>query len=179
VFRALMRAMAEPGRIETLPRRPRPPAPLAPAADALVRALCDGDVSLWLSPAVARPEAADHLRFHSEARIVAAAHEAAFAVIDAGELDIAAFPAGTPAYPDRGATVIVQCGSLSGGPELALSGPGIAAIAPFAVQGLPADFPAQAMANRGRFPCGIDLIFVEGDRFLALPRSARIIPERR
>jgi alpha-D-ribose 1-methylphosphonate 5-triphosphate synthase subunit PhnH len=177
VFRALMRAVSEPGRIEALPQKLKAPAPVMPAAASLVLALCDADTTLWLSPSMALPGAAEFLRFHSDARLAGASCEAAFAIVQSVELSLSMFGAGTPAYPDRGTTVIVQCPSLTGGPKLALAGPGIAATAAFSVDGLPADFVMQAKANRARFPIGVDLVFVSGGRLIALPRSTRILTE--
>lgn len=179
VFRAVMRAMAEPGRIETLTLRLAPPAPITPATAGVVLALCDADTRLWLSPAMATPAASGYLGFHSDARLAAAPGEAAFAVVEAPELALGLFDVGTPAYPDRGATVIVQCPSLTDGPRLTLAGPGIAAAAAFASAGLPADFVAQLRANRARFPLGVDLIFTAGNQLAALPRSTRILAEER
>jgi alpha-D-ribose 1-methylphosphonate 5-triphosphate synthase subunit PhnH len=189
-FRRLMEAMARPGLIVSLDSPTQapaqlaidPPTPLAPAAAEALVALCDVEVTLWLSPAFAG--VADWLRFQTDARMAARASDAAFALVAASELDLAAFNPGTPAYPDCGATVVVQCPSLrdgpslSDGPALTLAGPGIAATQRFAVAGLPGDFVAQAAANRRRFPLGVDLIFASGAQIVALPRSTRILEGR-
>ncbi len=176
VFRAIMRALAEPGRIETLPIALEPPAPLGLAAAAAVLTLCDFETSLWLSHAHAA--AARYLRFHTDVRLTPDAEAAAFALLDAGELQLGDFSPGTPAYPDRGATLIIACPSLSGGPALTLAGPGVAGTARFAIAGLPADFPAQWAANRARFPQGVDCLFTCGPDLVALPRSTRILEAR-
>lgn len=175
-FRRIMDAMARPGLIVSVDAAHDAPQLLAPAAAAALVTLCDFETSLWLSPRFA--EAAAWLRFQTDARIAAEAGDAAFALVEAGELDLAAFHPGTPAYPDRGATVVVQCPSLAGGPELTLAGPGIASTERFKVAGLPAGFAAQARANRQRFPLGVDLIFACGPDILALPRSTRILEAR-
>jgi alpha-D-ribose 1-methylphosphonate 5-triphosphate synthase subunit PhnH len=175
-FRAIMRAMAQPGRIETIPGRGGAPAPLAPAgAEALVT-LCDFETSLWIAPDLAA--SAQWLRFETGARIAAAQMDAAFALCAAKDLDLSQFSIGTAAYPDRGATIVVQCPALEGGPSLTLAGPGIAATSDFAVAGLPEGFADQSRANHARFPLGVDLVLVSGERLLALPRSTRILEAR-
>lgn len=175
VFRAIMRALAEPGRVETLPVALEPPAPLGLAAAAAALALCDFETSLWLSPA--HSAAARYLQFHTDVRLAPQA-AAAFALLHAGELRLGDFNPGTPAYPDRGATLIVECPSLSDGHAVTVAGPGVAGTARFAVAGLPTDFPAQWMANRGRFPQGVDCLFTCGAQLVALPRSTRIVEGR-
>lgn len=175
-FRRIMDAMARPGLIVNLDLSLDAPAPLMPAAAEVLVTLCDFETSLWLSPRVAA--ASDWLRFQTDSRIAPQSRAAAFALIEAQELDLTLFATGTPSYPDRGATVLVQCHALTGGPELTLAGPGIAATAPFAVQGLPDNFALQARANRALFPLGVDLVFVSGSTVLALPRSTRILEAR-
>ncbi len=175
-FRTLMRAMSEPGLIETMPGAHLCPAPLMPAAAAVLTTLCDFETSLWVAPELSA--ASDWLRFETDARLVAHPLEAAFSLVTAQALDLAQFPAGDPAYPDRGATIIVQCPALAGGPEHMLAGPGIAATRRFAVAGLPDGFAAQAKANQALFPLGVDLIFVSGDALTALPRSTRMLETR-
>jgi alpha-D-ribose 1-methylphosphonate 5-triphosphate synthase subunit PhnH len=175
-FRAIMRAMSRPGRIETMSARVTAPAPLMPAAAAALVTLCDFETSLWIAPGL--QAASDWLRFETDARIVSFPMEAGFALCEASELDLLLFPPGTPAYPDRGATLIVQCPALEGGPALTLAGPGIAATVSFSVSGLPAGFSSQLRANRELFPLGVDLVFVSGERLLALPRSSRILEAR-
>lgn len=173
VFRKVMRALGEPGRVERLGVDLAAPSPLEPAAAAIVLTLCDFETSLWLAPPF--EGAASYLRFHTDTRLETDAGRAAFALVDAASLDLSRFHAGTAAYPDRGATVIVQCLALDGGPELTLAGPGIAATARFAVAGLPADFAEQLRRNRAQFPLGVDMIFVCGADIVALPRSTRVM----
>jgi alpha-D-ribose 1-methylphosphonate 5-triphosphate synthase subunit PhnH len=175
-FRAIMRAMSQPGRIETLSGHSSAPPPLMPAAAAALVTLCDFETGLWVAPGLSA--ACGWLRFETGARLVAEPSQAGFALCEAGERDLSQFHAGTPTYPDRSATLIVQCPALEGGPALTLAGPGIAATASFSVAGLPADFSAQLRTNRALFPLGVDLLFASGDRLLALPRSTRILEAR-
>lgn len=177
-FRALLAAMSEPGRIVTLESElPTPPAPLAPAAYALALSLFDFETPVWLDPAMATPAVAHSLRFHCGCPIVGSPGEAAFALVadPAGLPPLASFAQGTPEYPDRSTTLILQVASLAAGiPGLRLAGPGIASVAHLRVEGLPAAFWDQVRANRKRFPLGVDLILVERDRAAALPRSTAV-----
>lgn len=179
-FRVVMRAMANPGRIETLAPRLAAPAPLAAATAGILLTLCDFETRFWLSPALgSNPAVADYIRFHADARQTDRADEAQFAVVMADALDLTMFHQGVAAYPDRSTTVIVQCPALQGGPWRCIAGPGIAVTALFEVAGLPDDFDAQVAANRARFPLGADLILVCDDSLVALPRTTRIIGEAR
>ncbi len=75
------------------------------------------------------------------------------------------FAIGTPAYPDRSATLIVEVAALA--PEGArLSGPGIRDQARLNLPEV-----AAFRANRALFPQGVDLFLTCGTRLAALPRS--------
>ncbi|PIK69245.1 phosphonate C-P lyase system protein PhnH, partial [Methylobacterium frigidaeris] len=110
VFRAVMDALARPGTIRPLVPVLAPPAPLTAELAAVALALADSDAALWLDAALARSQAVtDFLRFHTGARITEDPAEAAFALIsDAAACpDFGAFAQGTPAYPDRSATLVL------------------------------------------------------------------------
>jgi len=176
VFRVAMNAMARPGRQLPLPPSLAPPPPLASTAAALLLALCDFETPVWLDPPLADGRGvAEFLRFHTGARLVQSASDAVFAVIaDAARVPpLASFQQGTPEYPDRSATLILQVDELR---EFGwrLEGPGIPGHTLFSAGPLPPDFPAQARGNRGRFPCGVDIMFAASDAVAALPRSTRV-----
>ncbi|MEM6488745.1 MAG: phosphonate C-P lyase system protein PhnH, partial [Pseudomonadota bacterium] len=148
------------------------PAGVSPAAAALVLLMADPDTPIWLdAPAEA---ALPWILFHTGAPRVAAPGEAALAL---GRWDalmpLDAWAQGTPEYPDRSATLIVEVAALTGGPALALSGPGIRdsqAISPL----LPAGAAAALAANAARFPLGVDLFLAAGAQVMGLPRSTRV-----
>lgn len=167
-FRAALDAMARPGRIVTLAGA-TPPAALSPAAGALLLALADAETPLWLAPSSATRPALDWIAFHVGAPAAARA-DAAFALGSWAELaPIEDFPNGTPDYPDRAATLIVELDRLT--PKGAtLCGPGVAGTAALS---LPDDLAA-ARAARGPFPLGIDLFFTAGSLAAALPRSTTL-----
>jgi alpha-D-ribose 1-methylphosphonate 5-triphosphate synthase subunit PhnH len=176
-FRAVLTAMAEPGRIMRLELALEPPRPLGLAAAAIALSLFDGDTPLWCDPA-SRP-AAPSLRFHTGAPLVEAPERARFALIaDPGTApSLAAFDAGSDEYPDRSATLIVAVARLGAGETLSLRGPGIPERRSFAVAGLPTGFRSEWRANHARFPRGIDVVLTAGDRLACLPRSVQIIEE--
>lgn len=176
-FRAVLGAMAEPGRILEVDVALTPPRPLGLAAAAVALSLLDGDTPLWLD--AASRAAAPSLRFHTGAPIVEAPERARFALItDAAQLpSLAAFDAGSDEYPDRSASLIVAVAALGRGETFTLRGPGIATTRALAAAGLPAGFRAEWRANRARFPRGIDLILTAGDRIACLPRSVDIFEE--
>jgi alpha-D-ribose 1-methylphosphonate 5-triphosphate synthase subunit PhnH len=107
--------------------------------------------------------------FHCGAPVVGAA-DCAFAVGPwEALLPLGRFRAGTPDYPDRSATLIVEVGQLA--PEGAqLTGPGIKGEARLS---LPEPM-APLRENAQRFPLGVDLFLACGSRVAALPRSTRI-----
>ena len=74
------------------------------------------------------------------------------------------FPQGTPEFPDRAATLIVEVETLQGNTRL--TGPGIRHEARLFVPD-----PEALSLNRELFPCGVDLFLTCGGRLAGLPRS--------
>jgi len=173
VFRTVLTALAEPGRVLPLALDCAPPACLDPAAAAILLALADGDTPFWLDPALA--EADDYIRFHTGAPSVAACGAALFAVaVAANRPPLAALQAGTAEYPDRSATLILTVSGLDEGESWQLSGPGIAGVRRCTVAGIDDGFAAEWRRHRARFPLGVDVVFAAGDRILGLPRGTRL-----
>lgn len=173
IFRTLLTALSEPGRVLDLPICCAPPEGLDPAAMAAVLALCDGDTPLWLD-AAARA-AAPYIRFHTGAPIVAGMGDALFLLAEARHRPpLALLRPGTPEYPDRSATLILAVEELREGEGWRLSGPGIAGARRLAVPDVDEGFAAEWRANHARFPLGVDIIFAARDRVAALPRSTRL-----
>lgn len=177
-FRAVLDAMARPGRIATLPIRLTPPAPLSPAAAAMCLTLLDHDTPLWRDPAAAGEAVAAFLRFHTGAPLASASDAAAFALIaDAAAMPpLSAFDTGDDAYPDRAATLIVEVAGLGVGDRFALEGPGIDGKGELAVVGLPPRFWAERERLTPIFPRGIDVVLTHGEQIAALPRTAVAAP---
>ncbi len=177
-FRALLDAMAHPGRIVPLVAElPEPPTPMAAAAFALALTLLDHETPVWLGPSLHGPAVADGLRFHCGCPITADPATAAFAFAvpeEVGRLD--RFAQGTADYPDRSTTLVLQVGALAGeGPRaMRLTGPGIETAHMLFVPDVPDQLWAELAANADRFPLGVDLVLVAGGLIAALPRSTRV-----
>jgi alpha-D-ribose 1-methylphosphonate 5-triphosphate synthase subunit PhnH len=176
IFRAVLEAMARPGRIVDVPHPPAAPPPLDPATAGVCLTLVDFETPLWLDSAVGTPEVVEYLRFHCGARIAKAPERATFALVVAPRpaLDLHGFEQGTDEEPERSATVIVQVAGLSRDGGCCLTGPGIAGEAWLRADGLTPAFWASVRDNHAGFPRGVDLVLVAGTRLAALPRSTRV-----
>jgi alpha-D-ribose 1-methylphosphonate 5-triphosphate synthase subunit PhnH len=176
IFRAVLEAMARPGRVVEVPATAEVPPPLDPAAAAVCLALVDLETPLWLDGPARTAEVLEYVRFHCGAPVVDAPGAARFAlVVDASSAPpLAAFAQGTDEEPERSATVILQVAELAAGQGSRLAGPGIAGEARLRVEGLTAAVWSQLRDNHAAFPRGIDLVLVAGSRLAALPRTTRV-----
>jgi alpha-D-ribose 1-methylphosphonate 5-triphosphate synthase subunit PhnH len=177
VFKAVMMAMARPGTIRTLPCTVPAPGPMSPGAAAIAIALCDFETPVWLDHDLrASAQVVAFMRFQTGAPVVDAQGAAAFAYVsDARRLDgFEGFAQGTAEYPDRSTTIVIAVDGIETGSGWTLRGPGIDGVARLAVGLLPAGFPGWLDVNRSYFPCGVDIVFVAGDRIAAIPRSTSI-----
>lgn len=160
-FRAIMQAIARPGMVHDLTA----PAPegLSPAAAATLLVLADATTPVWTA------KGRDWIVFHTGAPIAEERGAAAFAVGAWDDLaPLEDWPIGTPDYPDRSATLIVEVSTMAGsGPRL--TGPGIETEAR-----LPLPDPAALARNAALYPLGVDLILTCSSSVAALPRSIRI-----
>jgi alpha-D-ribose 1-methylphosphonate 5-triphosphate synthase subunit PhnH len=174
LFRAVLNALSQPGRIVTLPNPPAGPGGISLAAAAFLLTLVDRDTPLWLAAEVDSRPVRDFVRFHTGAAIVADRAAAVFAVLahDAASFD--GFAIGTDAYPDRSATLLIEVPVLGAGSSRTWRGPGIDGQASVAVGGLGADFWRAWAENHALFPCGVDIVFAAGSQLLALPRSIAV-----
>ncbi|MCA3245918.1 MAG: phosphonate C-P lyase system protein PhnH [Azospirillum sp.] len=171
-FRALLDAIAHPGRIVDIPGPAGRPEGLSIAQSAIALALLDGDTPVWLAGpcASARP----WIAFHTGAPAAPRPDGARFAFAEAGELPApGAFDLGTDAYPDRSTTLIIETPGLAAGGNALLSGPGIAGTTR-ATLPLPRAFFAARAELAELFPRGLDLVLTDGARALALPRGTRV-----
>jgi alpha-D-ribose 1-methylphosphonate 5-triphosphate synthase subunit PhnH len=170
-FRAVLDAMARPGKLHQAGERLTPPTPLDRATAAVLLALVDNETPLWLD-AAARV-AQDWLAFHCGALITNQAAEAEFASALTMP-DIALFSAGTHEAPESSATLVLQIEVLGGGKSYRLMGPGLREPALLRATGLPEDFTTIWQANHASFPRGIDIVLCAGTTLAALPRSVTI-----
>ncbi|MEO0774357.1 MAG: phosphonate C-P lyase system protein PhnH [Pseudomonadota bacterium] len=170
-FRAAMAAMARPGRIEPLDAA-TPPAPTSKAAGSLLLTLADHETGIYLAGDHDCAAMRDWLTFHTGAPLVGPG-EADFALGTwEALLPLSAFPVGTPEYPDRSTTLIVEMEDLHSEGAI-LKGPGIKDVASL---NLP---DAKLMqANHQHFPMGLDFFLTSGSRVAALPRSTQVSETR-
>ncbi|MEL6289239.1 MAG: phosphonate C-P lyase system protein PhnH, partial [Pseudomonadota bacterium] len=138
--------------------------------------LCDVDTAVWLDEelAAAAP-VVEWLTFHTGAQLTHDPAASDFAFVSAPQTmpPLSAFAEGTPDYPDRSTTVVMQVHAWSG-VNVVLSGPGIRTQVAFAAAPLHDDFWQRARENHARFPLGVDLLFTTRDEIAGLPRSTRI-----
>ncbi|MBW4707369.1 phosphonate C-P lyase system protein PhnH [Roseobacter sp. YSTF-M11] len=165
-FREIMTAMARPGVITALDGA-RGPAPLSQAASVLILTLCDPETPIYLAPSVDVPAVRAWVTFHTGAPFVAP-DRAQFAVGTWPELTAHDFPIGTPEFPDRSATLIVESGPLAASGAV-LKGPGIKT-----ASALSLPETAAFQRNAARFPLGLDYFFTHKDQLAALPRTTQV-----
>jgi alpha-D-ribose 1-methylphosphonate 5-triphosphate synthase subunit PhnH len=177
VFRAIMDAMARPGRVQPMPGLAQPPAPLSATSGAIALALCDNDTPLWLDPAMQASGAIKSwLGFHTGAPLANTPADAHFAFVATPSemMSLDGFSQGTQDYPDRSTTLVLQVGDLTSGAPLLLEGPGIETTAAIAPAQLPRHFVEQWKQNNERFPRGVDVVLAGTDGIACLPRTTRI-----
>lgn len=174
VFRAIADAMSHPGEIKRVPAHPPAPAQLMPAAAALCLTLLDFETPLWLQNP--QPAVAAYLRFHCGCPPALAPADADFALITntAAMPALSAFNAGLPEYPDRSTTLLLQVSSLSNASGVRLTGPGLRQSVRLDVAGVPANYWRQVQDSRAAFPCGVDIVFISGERIAALTRTTTV-----
>ena len=166
-FRAALEALSRPGTIVAVEGATPPPA-LSVAAGVLILTLCDGTTPLHLGLSLDTAALRDWITFHTSAPLVAA-EGARFAVGTWADLaPVSRFAIGTPDYPDRSATLIVEMTDLRA-TGARLTGPGMESAAHLSLPETGA-----FIANRRHFPQGFDTFLTCGDRLAALPRSTRI-----
>jgi alpha-D-ribose 1-methylphosphonate 5-triphosphate synthase subunit PhnH len=165
-FRAVMEAMARPGRLEQVAGAGAPG--ISVAAGVVLLTLCDATTPLHLAGAVDTKALRDWIGFHIGAPLVGA-EGAVFALGDWAALQpLGRFAVGLPDYPDRSATLIVECERLvAEGPRL--RGPGIRDDAHLSLPEVEA-----FQRNAGLFPLGLDFILTCGERLAAVPRTTLV-----
>lgn len=168
-FRAVLDAMARPGKIHSV-NGVTAPAPLNNAAAAALLTLADNETPVWLDPDAepARP----WIAFHTGAP--QSPLGACMFALALSLPDLARLPAGTDEAPETSATIILQVASLETGQRFILNGPGLREPRTVAINGLPRDFAAIWQANRALFPRGVDLILTAGNQLAALPRGITV-----
>ncbi|MFN8529820.1 MAG: phosphonate C-P lyase system protein PhnH [Anaerolineae bacterium] len=163
-FLALMWSLSYPGRIHTLPDS-------GPPFESIAHALLDLETTFYT------PEAAlANVLAHNGARAFppeTAAYHFYPAVTDLASIRAASV--GTLLYPDRSATLFVDCTlNADDGDLFILTGPGINGETRVRVAGLPREFWA-IREQRCRFPLGWDVYLIDQSRVIGLPRSTKML----
>ncbi|WP_231586177.1 phosphonate C-P lyase system protein PhnH [Pandoraea apista] len=182
VFRAVLDALARPGRLRSVGSRLAPSAEASIAARATLLALADATTSVWLQFPL--PEVASALRFHTGAPLLGGETDlttAQFALLTDPTCcpALERFAFGTAESPEHSATLIVDVPALAtghtgAGLHLRLRGPGIATHADVTVGGIDTVFWQSRAALAPRFPAGLDLLIANGDTVLGLPRTTHV-----
>jgi alpha-D-ribose 1-methylphosphonate 5-triphosphate synthase subunit PhnH len=186
VFRTLLAAMSEPGRVLGLEPAGFSGVPdgLNPFLLSLLKTLCDAEVSLALAGAPHHGWIR-YLSVNTEAR--AAGPEAADFAVFPGSPAHPAFSSlrkGSLEFPEQGATAVLVvraveegAGTGNGRRDVVLSfrGPGVPGVRRAAVSGLDPRYVQElGRANRNP-PTGVDAILLDDSgRLLGVPRSARV-----
>ncbi len=166
-FRGIMEAMARPGTIHALTGA-QAPKPISVAAATVLLTLCDADTPVCLAHDVNHAQVRDWLAFHTSAPLVEP--DKCMFALGSWEalLPLSQYPLGTSQYPDRSATLIVECTQLTTD-GATIRGPGIPETASLSLPDIEC-----LVENHRHFPRGLDFLFTCGDRIAALPRSTRI-----
>jgi len=177
VFRAVMDAMARPGKIISFEANVIPPKALTPIVAAIACSLCDADTTIFLDDPLNETTGVEQwLLFHTGAPTTRSASMAQFALISSPKtmLPLENFARGNQEYPEMSTTLILNLESLKDGNPLTLEGPGIKETTSFAPIGLPDHFLDGWQRNRALFPRGVDVICTDMDGIVCLPRSTTI-----
>src|ERR1700704_3580636 len=176
-FRSVMDAMARPGSVQRIAAVAGTPCTMMRGTAAIALTLFDHDTPIWLDEGMsATSDAANWLKFHTSAPVIADSSVSSFALIGHPQklaaLDRFAF--GSNEYPDRSTTLILQVESLTEGPTFELRGPGIDGTAILRASIRPHDLFERLTINVALFPRGIDVVMVHDDAVIAIPRTTRL-----
>lgn len=159
VYDALLWALSRPGQVRALPEV---------GYAQIVAALIDRECRVFTDDAQLTPTL---LRAGAEIAPLPAADHAFFAVAPSPDVlgDVAQ---GSDLHPDDGATVIAPA-DLGRGARLRLSGPGVDGAVDVSLGGLSAGFWRER-ARIMRYPMGFELLLLDGDRVMGVPRSTTV-----
>ena len=169
VFRCVLQATAQPGKLFALP-----PTGVAPR-EAVALTLLDHEVAFCAVGGP--PEDAERISGLTGSRIVPLP-EADFALFSGGSgVGISTLERGTLERPETGATAIFAVRRLSntGTFTLKLSGPGIPDGRSLGAEGLSAEEAEAIRDSRQDYPLGVDVYLVDdAGQVAGLPRSTRL-----
>jgi alpha-D-ribose 1-methylphosphonate 5-triphosphate synthase subunit PhnH len=176
-FRSVMDAMARPGSVQRIAVAAGAPHPMMHGTAAIALTLFDHDTPVWLDPRMSEtPDVTKWLKFHTGAPVIADCSVCHFALVGDAEMlpALDRFAFGSNEYPDRSTTLILQVESLTEGPTIELRGPGIDGTVELKATIQPADLFERLAVNAALFPRGIDVVLVDDDTIVAIPRTTRL-----
>ncbi|WP_163157612.1 phosphonate C-P lyase system protein PhnH [Bradyrhizobium uaiense] len=174
-FRGILRAFSNPGEIVAVPPISHAVRPMCQSMLSAALCLLDGEVSAWLDPSFMTKDVEEFLRLRTGVSVSSHPRDVDFALIgNASNMpDLQQFRAGTLLEPNRSATLLIQLPSLVGGVPILLCGPGIKTTISVSPAGLPSWFWSTWEVNATCFPAGVDVLLVDGENIVGLPRSVR------
>jgi len=178
MFRCILDATAHPGRTIEIPgllaNNTGQDTKLSGAATAVALTLLDFETPVWLDAALA--PAGNFLRFHCGVPLVTSPADSRFAFADdiRGLPELTQFDLGTPDFPERSTTLVIEVPELSEEPGLRLRGPGIQTSVPLRIDAISDIFWKKRADLASLFPLGLDLIFTCGRRLCVLPRTTNV-----
>lgn len=179
VFRKLLDAMAQPGRIFSIDNGLQPPEALNPASYAVALSLLDQDTPLKLSASVDIAAVRDSLCFHNSIPLIDDFSVADFVICnEADRPSLETLNAGSEACPDQSCTLIIQCKSFYKGINYRATGPGIQQSRKIRCSAFKMTLIHQRVKLAQRFPLGVDLILTCGKEFFCIPRTTKLIVEQ-
>jgi alpha-D-ribose 1-methylphosphonate 5-triphosphate synthase subunit PhnH len=174
VFRCGLTALSRPGTLVNVNSDAYAPLGMGAAANALLLALLDQDVSLYIPPRQA--DAANFFRFHTGCALTTNPCDADFLLFGAEDTlpNLAELKNGDEYSPDQSATVIREVTELQSGKGLRLCGPGIQGETWLYASQLDTHFIDQWRELNQRLPRGVDFFLTCADQLSGLPRTTRI-----
>lgn len=158
VFRQLLRAFSFPGRVETLAD--------GNALTQTLATLVDREATLADPQNLLDALTLKRLQAH-----MTAPELAQFIVADGNLPPLFEPSLGTLESPELGATILLTVAALGQGAAWQLCGPGIAATQALAIAGLDPAWLAHRQVWNDGFPLGVDLILMDANSVVALPRT--------
>ncbi|MGD1909596.1 MAG: phosphonate C-P lyase system protein PhnH [Rivularia sp. (in: cyanobacteria)] len=174
-FRALLAAMAEPGKLFELSIiNNTKMSDVKPAYAAACLTLLDLETQVWLQSGFSK-EFKAWLLFHAGCNFVSTPNFADFALIHDVEAlpELSNFCLGTAEQPEASTTLLIPVVSWEGGESVELIGPGILGNRRISPK-LPTHFWDCWKANHQAYPQGVDVFFFADDEVMGLPRTVSV-----
>lgn len=175
IFGRAWDALRFPGLRHRVPQAPPPVPGMFPATAALCHALLNAAHSLWID----QPQHAllhQWCRYHTKGRIESSPETADYTLITcpAQMPSLYHLNIGDGSDPATSTTLLIQVAAFDSGRQLLWSPKGLDASQEPPVLGLPPAFWRQREELQEMLPWGIDIFFIHGRSFVALPRSVPV-----